>query len=67
VILGKGGVGICRFGGGQGHAGAVTGSTASLEGRRHHAGVGRLPVPVCVWVVGDAFVLLPEGAWYLWI
>jgi hypothetical protein len=26
----------------------------------------RLPVPVRGWVVGDAFVLLPEGACYLW-
>ena len=66
AILGKGGVGICRSGGDQGHAESVTASTASLESRRHHGGVGRLPVSVCVWVVGDAFVSLPEGACYLW-
>jgi hypothetical protein len=59
-------VGICRFGGDQGHVGVVMASTASLEGRRHHGGVGRLPVPVRGWVMGDAFVSLPEGACYLW-
>jgi hypothetical protein len=53
---------LCRLGGDQGHAGPVTASTASLEGRRHHGGVGRLPVPARGWVVGDEFALLPEGA-----
>ena len=62
AILGKGGVGICRSRGDQVHAGPVTASTASLEGRRHHGGVARLPLPARGWVVGDAFALLPEGA-----
>ena len=62
AILGRASAGR----GDQGHAGAVTASTASLEGRRHHGGVGRLPVPVRGWVVGEVFVLLPEGACYLW-
>ena len=61
AILGRVGW-LCRFGGDQGHAGAVTASTASLEGRRHHGGVGRLPAPVCVGWWAMAFVSLPEGA-----
>ena len=61
AILGKGGLAL-PIGGAQGHARPVTASTASLAGRRHHGGVGRLPVPVRGWVVGNAFVSLPEGA-----
>ena len=60
AILGRWGWHL-PIGGDQGHAGTVIASTASLEGRRHHGGVGRLPIPAR-GVVGDAFVSLPEGA-----